>query len=81
MDSRGSQALRGSPSESAGSEEVPALVCSPAGDAGAPAVLFEAGYISNADDEAMLRDPKQRGRIVAALARAIEADIAARSLR
>ncbi|HWI76911.1 MAG TPA: N-acetylmuramoyl-L-alanine amidase [Sphingomicrobium sp.] len=49
--------------------------------AGVPAVLFEAGYISNVDDEAMLRDPKQRTRIVAALARAIEADIAARSLR
>ena len=49
--------------------------------AGVPAVLFEAGYISNVDDEAMLRDPKQRARIVAALARAIEADIAARSLR
>jgi N-acetylmuramoyl-L-alanine amidase len=49
--------------------------------AGVPAVLFEAGYISNADDEAMLRDPKQRGQIVAALARAIEADIAARSVR
>lgn len=49
--------------------------------AGVPAVLFEAGYISNADDEAMLRDPKQRARIVAALARAIEADIAARSVR
>jgi hypothetical protein len=29
----------------------------------------------------MLRDPKQRARIVAALARAIEADIAARSVR
>jgi N-acetylmuramoyl-L-alanine amidase len=49
--------------------------------AGVPAVLFEAGYISNAEDEAMLRDPKQRARIVAALARAIEADIAARSVR
>ncbi|MGN6156020.1 MAG: N-acetylmuramoyl-L-alanine amidase family protein [Sphingomicrobium sp.] len=49
--------------------------------AGVPAVLFEAGYISNVDDEAMLRDPAQRGRIVAALARAIEADIAARSVR
>jgi N-acetylmuramoyl-L-alanine amidase len=49
--------------------------------AGVPAVLFEAGYISNVDDEAMLRDPKQRARIVAALARAIEADIAARSVR
>ena len=49
--------------------------------AGVPAVLFEAGYISNVDDEAMLRDPKQRVQIVAALARAIEADIAARSVR
>lgn len=49
--------------------------------AGVPAVLFEAGYISNVDDEAMLRDPRQRGQIVAALARAIEADIAARSVR
>lgn len=49
--------------------------------AGVPAVLFEAGYISNVDDEAMLRDPKQRAQIVAALARAIEADIAARSVR
>ena len=49
--------------------------------AGVPAVLFEAGYISNVDDEAMLRDPKQRAHIVAALARAIEADVAARSVR
>jgi len=49
--------------------------------AGVPAVLFEAGYISNVDDEAMLRDPRQRARIVAALARAIEADVAARSVR
>ena len=49
--------------------------------AGVPAVLFEAGYISNVDDEAMLRDPKQRAQIVAALARAIEADVAARSVR
>jgi N-acetylmuramoyl-L-alanine amidase len=49
--------------------------------AGVPAVLFEAGYISNVDDEAMLRSPDQRARIVAALARAIEADAAARSLR
>ena len=50
-------------------------------DAGVPAVLFEAGYISNKDDEAALRSPEQRARIVAALARSIEADIAARSLR
>jgi N-acetylmuramoyl-L-alanine amidase len=49
--------------------------------AGVPAVLFEAGYISNADDEAMLRNPRQRAQIVAALARAIETDVAARSLR
>jgi N-acetylmuramoyl-L-alanine amidase len=43
---------------------------------GAPAVLFEAGYMSNAADEAMLLDPVQRGRIVAALTRAIEAQAA-----
>lgn len=49
--------------------------------AGVPAVLFEAGYISNVDDEAMLRTPEQRARIVAALARSIEADVAARSTR
>ena len=46
-----------------------------------PAVLFEAGYISNADDEAMLRDPEQRSRIVRALAATIEADVASRSVR
>ena len=49
--------------------------------AGVPAVLFEAGYISNVDDEAMLRLPEQRSRLVQALARSIEADIAARSVR
>jgi N-acetylmuramoyl-L-alanine amidase len=43
---------------------------------GAPAVLFEAGYMSNPADEAMLLDPVQRGRIVKALARAIEAQVA-----
>ncbi|NJC05336.1 N-acetylmuramoyl-L-alanine amidase [Sphingomonas kaistensis] len=43
---------------------------------GAPAVLFEAGYMSNAEDEAMLLDPVQRGRIVTSLARAIEAQAA-----
>lgn len=42
----------------------------------APAVLFEAGYMSNAADEAMLLDPAQRARIVRALARAIEAQAA-----
>ena len=50
-------------------------------EAGVPAVLFEAGYISNSDDEAALRSPDQRARIVAALAHSIEADIAARTLR
>ena len=44
--------------------------------AGAPAVLFEAGYLSNADDETLLRDPKHRSDIVLALAQAIEADFA-----
>jgi N-acetylmuramoyl-L-alanine amidase len=45
--------------------------------ADAPAVLFEAGYLSNADDELMLREPGQRSKIVLALAQAIEADVAA----
>jgi len=47
--------------------------------AGTPAVLFEAGYISNTDDEALLRDPAHRKAIVLALAQAIEADVAAHS--
>jgi len=47
--------------------------------ADAPAILFEAGYISNADDELLLRDPAHRKAIVLALAQAIEADVAARS--
>jgi N-acetylmuramoyl-L-alanine amidase len=47
--------------------------------AGAPAVLFEAGYISNADDELLLRSPEQRSKIALALAQAIETDVAARS--
>lgn len=46
-----------------------------------PAVLFEAGYISNKDDEALLRSPEHRSKIVLALAQAIEADVAARSRR
>ena len=46
-----------------------------------PAVLFEAGYISNVDDEALLIQPKERARIVAALAQAIEADVASRNVR
>jgi N-acetylmuramoyl-L-alanine amidase len=49
--------------------------------AGVPAVLFEAGYISNVDDEALLRSPEQRSHIVQALARTIESDIAARAIR
>lgn len=49
--------------------------------AGVPAVLFEAGYISNVDDEAMLRSKEQRSRIVQALASTVEADVAARSAR
>ena len=46
-----------------------------------PAVLFEAGYISNVDDEALLVQPEERQRIVAALAQAIEADVASRNVR
>ena len=49
--------------------------------AGAPAVLFEAGYLSNLDDEARLRSPKYRTAVVRALADAIEADVAVRAAR
>jgi N-acetylmuramoyl-L-alanine amidase len=49
--------------------------------ADAPAVLFEAGYISNADDEVLLRSPQQRTKIALALAQAIETDVAARAHR
>lgn len=49
--------------------------------ADAPAVLFEAGYLSNADDELLLRSPEHRSAIVLALAQAIEADVAAHSRR
>jgi N-acetylmuramoyl-L-alanine amidase len=49
--------------------------------ADAPAVLFEAGYLSNADDELLLRNPDQRAKIVLALAQAIEADVAAHTRR
>lgn len=45
--------------------------------ADAPAVLFEAGYLSNADDELLLRNPAERSKMVLALAQAIEADVAA----
>jgi N-acetylmuramoyl-L-alanine amidase len=43
-----------------------------------PAVLFEAGYLSNVDDEALLTSREGRARIVDALAATIEADLAAR---
>jgi N-acetylmuramoyl-L-alanine amidase len=49
--------------------------------AGAPAVLFEARYLSNADDEVLLREPKNRSDIALALAQAIEADVAAHARR
>jgi N-acetylmuramoyl-L-alanine amidase len=47
----------------------------------APAVLFEAGYLSNADDELLLRDPNERSKMVLALAQAIEADVASHARR
>ena len=47
--------------------------------AATPAVLFEAGYISNVDDELLLRSPEHRSAIALALAQAIETDVAARS--
>jgi N-acetylmuramoyl-L-alanine amidase len=47
--------------------------------AGTAAVLFEAGYVSNTDDEALLRDSEHRKAIVLALAQAIEADVAAQA--
>lgn len=46
-----------------------------------PAILFEAGYISNADDEVLLRSPEQRSKIALSLAQAIETDVAARARR
>lgn len=46
-----------------------------------PAVLFEAGYISNADDELLLRSPEHRAAIALALAQAIEADVASHARR
>ena len=46
-----------------------------------PGVLFEAGYISNAEDEAALITPDGRRPIVEALARAIEVDLAVRRTR
>ncbi|WP_310468880.1 N-acetylmuramoyl-L-alanine amidase [Sphingomonas sp.] len=49
--------------------------------AAVPAVLFEAGYISNADDELLLASPAGRARIVDALARTVEAEAALRHRR
>ena len=46
-----------------------------------PGVLFEAGYISNADDEALLSLGEGRAAIVEALAGAIETDLATRECR
>ncbi|RST31917.1 N-acetylmuramoyl-L-alanine amidase [Sphingomonas ginkgonis] len=46
----------------------------------APAVLFEAGYLSNVDDEKMLASPEGRERIAAALAETIEAELARQSV-
>jgi N-acetylmuramoyl-L-alanine amidase len=46
-----------------------------------PGVLFEAGYISNADDEAILITPEGRKPIVEALARAIETELSLRMAR
>lgn len=45
-----------------------------------PALLVEAGYISNVDDEALLATPQGRAPLVLVLAQAIEADLAARRL-
>jgi N-acetylmuramoyl-L-alanine amidase len=49
--------------------------------ADSPAVLFEAGYLSNESDEALLRSAEHRAELVLALADAIESDIAARARR
>lgn len=38
-----------------------------------PSVLVELGYLSNRSDERMLRDPRRRGRMAAAMARAVNA--------
>jgi N-acetylmuramoyl-L-alanine amidase len=46
-----------------------------------PGVLFEAGYISNADDEAILITPAGRKPIIEALAHAIETELSLRLAR
>jgi N-acetylmuramoyl-L-alanine amidase len=47
----------------------------------APAVLVEAGYLSNVEDEAILRSAEGRARVVRALADAIEAELAVRTAK
>lgn len=49
--------------------------------AAAPAVLIEAGYLSNEEDEAVLASPRGRAGMVAALADTIETDLAIRRTR
>jgi N-acetylmuramoyl-L-alanine amidase len=46
-----------------------------------PGVLFEAGYISNPDDEALLITPAGRRPIIEALAKAIETELSLRMAR
>jgi N-acetylmuramoyl-L-alanine amidase len=46
-----------------------------------PALLVEAGYISNVEDEVALATAEGRGPFVLVLAQAIEADLAARRSR
>ena len=46
-----------------------------------PAVLIEAGYISNAEDEAMLMTKEGRAPLVLALAQAVETDLVTRAAR
>jgi N-acetylmuramoyl-L-alanine amidase len=46
-----------------------------------PGVLFEAGYISNADDEALLITRDGRRPMVEALAKAIETELSLRMTR
>ncbi len=46
-----------------------------------PALLVEAGYISNVDDEALLVTPEGRAPLVLVLAQAIEADLATQRTR
>ena len=41
-----------------------------------PAVLLEMGFVSNPEDEARLRDPAQRARLMSAVGRAVDAHFA-----